>query len=710
MKKRTILFLLLSALLAACTSTAPALLPTAAQPSLTGENQPQAPSPTLTPLLSPTSTQTNMPVPTAAPTPFPGNGLNLERVAQLGGSIFGITIVGDVAYVGMGPRVAAIDISQREKPQLVRQSKPLPGLVTQLLQISNGPASLLLVNAGKYLLVIDPSNPGELKPIRQLELDGAVTAMVWDAQASILYAGGSIYQNSFQYTGFISSVAISSDFSLKLMDTVTMPEQPLSLALGEGSLFAGAGGYKGGLYRSQVKPPGELSTPLQVIASTPERPLPPVRMQVIGGRLYLSYRSLQAYDITEPNQPKQIWEKNLQGGPVMKGFSLVADQFYIFGWTILSEYVRYTITAPEPIEGSPSGAAASVTAMHNGDFLVAYNDLEVYDTADPQDLRLTGSYQSPVVNAIGAAANEEAVFVVDHGIENSPSTAVLQALSLPDLKPLGQVTVEFPTSWGQVCYPWMVLDGDRLYLASANSVWVYDVSSLQPGLLGKVDIAGGRKLNAMAAFTQGEKRLLAVSQDLKYLENNLAVYDLTDVQKPARLGNPLALDKGTFFQMTLKGTALYVTMSYTPGCHCGMLYVIDIKNNTLAKRESLQLPEYIEYFAVGNDLAAMASTQGLTLVSAPEPGPLKILSSSALPAEGRGAAIIGDWALVAAGGEDAAAQLLAFDIQDPANPRQVKAVDIAASNNYIVPTLLTKSYAILANGMGGVEVFSLGAR
>jgi hypothetical protein len=370
--------------------------------------------------------------------------------------------------------------------------------------------------------------------------------------------------------------------------------------------------------------------------------------------------------------------------------------------------VRYTIPLPEPIAGSPTGVAASVTAMHNGDFLVAFNDLEIYDTSEPQNLPLLGSYRALVVNAMGAAANEKAVFVVDKGTEDHPSSAVLQALSLPDLKPLGQLTIKFPTGWGNVSFPWIVLDNDRLYLASANSVWVYDVSNLQPNLLGKVDFAGGRSLNAIAAFTMGEKRLLVASQNEKYLVNNLTVYDLTDLQKTARLGSPLTIDQNTFMQMTLEGSALYVMMSYTLGCHCATLFVVDMKDNALTIRESFQPPEYTDYIAVNNDLVAMASTQGLSLVFAPKSEPLKLLALSPLPEQGEGLAIIKDRVVVVAGGHDGAAQLLTFDIQDPAHPRQVEATDIAVSNNYIVPMLVIEPYIVLANGSGGVEVYRSG--
>ena len=707
MKKRSNVLFLLSSLLIACASATPSTLPTATI-SMASTIPTQTSSPTFTPLPTATLIQTRVPTPEASPTPLPGGDLVLGRVAQLGGSINGITVVGDVAYVGMGPRVAAIDISQHKKPQLIRQSEPLPGMVTQLLQISGGPAPLLLVNAGKFLVLVDTSKPDELKPSHQLELAGGISAMVWDDRVSILYAGGSIYQAPEKYTGFISAVGITTENHLKLINSVAMPEWPLSLALGEGSLFAGAQGNEGGLYHVKLKIPGELSAPNLVIASSPENPpLQPTSMRVIGEHLYLSYMKMKVYDITNPDQPVETWADN-SGRMVVKDFSLAGEQIFVFGWTIFSVYVRGVITLPDPIVGSPMGEIASVTAMHNGDFLVAYNDLEIYDTANSQDLLLLGRYQAPVVNAIGAAVNEKAVFVVDKGIEDSPSNAVLRVLSLPDLTPLGQVTIEFPTSWGDACGPWISLDNDRLYLASANSVWVYDVSSFQPDLLAKVEIVGGRQLNAIAAFTLGENRLLVASQEVKDLVNNLAVYDLTDLQNPTRLGSPLTLDQGKFLQMTLKGSALYVMVIWTSEYKSDTLYVVDNKENVLTLRESLQLPEYTNFIAIDDDLVALTSTQGLSFVSAVKSEPLKLLSQTPLPGHGMGVAIIKDKVLVVVGDEYGAAQLLSFDIQDPSNPRQVGIIDIAVTENNVVPILVTLPYVVLVNGAGGVEVFDYG--
>jgi hypothetical protein len=95
--------------------------------------------------------------------------------------------------------------------------------------------------------------------------------MVWDARGSILYVGSTIHQGPARHTGLISAFSLTPDDRLKFIKSVSMPEWPLSLALGEDGLFAGAEGDLGGLYYTQVKTPGELSTPHQVV-SIPEAP------------------------------------------------------------------------------------------------------------------------------------------------------------------------------------------------------------------------------------------------------------------------------------------------------------------------------------------------------------------------------------------------------------------------------------------------------
>jgi hypothetical protein len=74
------------------------------------------------------------------------------------------------------------------------------------------------------------------------------------------------------------------------------------------------------------------------------------------------------------------------------------------------------------------------------------------------------------------------------------------------------------------------------------------------------------------------------------------------------------------------------------------------------------------------------------------------------PVRGVGIAVPNDNILVIVGNQNGGAELLMLDIQDFANPKQVKAMDIAINDLPMVSVQVIKPYLILANGSGGVEV------
>jgi hypothetical protein len=712
MKISAIVLFVLSGVLLACTPAKSVTQPISS-PSLAARLPSiQSLSPTFTPLPSQTFTpapsQTLTPTAkltqTSAPTSTISREANLilEGVAQLGGSINGITIVGDVAFVGMGPRAAAIDISDHQKPQLISQSEPLPGLVTQSVQVSQGTAPLLVVSAGKYLVVIDTSSPDGLKSIHQLELPGVISVMAWDPTMSILYAGGSIYQAPFEYSGFIAVLDLTLDHRLKMMNSTSLPEQPISLALGEGSLYVGTYSYTVGLYRIKLEAPGKLSTPQVVIASNSGNTFTFYSMQVVGNRLYAGVNmEMQAYDITNPDQPTQVWSEFI--GFSAYGFSTDGAQIDIFGWAGAGTYLptQATLIPSEPVTGAPFSQVASIVAWHKDDFLVAYEDLEIYATNDTQRMELVSSFQPAVIEVLGAASDGQAVYVVDNGAGDGKNKAILRIFSLPDLRPLGQVATDVTNSWGWFCG--LAVEGDRAYLAAIDGLWAYDLSSPSPTLLNKLDIIEGG-LNTVAAFKLGDRRILILSQESSLL-GGLAEYDVTDIKNPARIGSPLKVDQGLIYQLAWDGDTLYAVGSTIHESDSDVLYLASFEGEDLTLRGKIPVPDSILSMAADNGLVALAGTAGLTLVSATDARYPEILAQVPLPERGLGIALLKGIALVMAGGNNGAAQLLAFDVQDLANPRQVKSMDIAFNAGVIGPIPTSNRYMILAGWSTGVEVW-----
>ena len=99
----------------------------------------------------------------ARATPVPSTRkLDLDLVHQFGGQSFAVAVEGSTAYLGVGPRLIALDITDPNAPRLIGQSDVLPGVVQDIV-IANNRAYIAAADAG--LLVLDISNPARLRHI-----------------------------------------------------------------------------------------------------------------------------------------------------------------------------------------------------------------------------------------------------------------------------------------------------------------------------------------------------------------------------------------------------------------------------------------------------------------------------------------------------------------------------------------------------------------
>ena len=87
---------------------------------------------------------------------------NVELVGQIGGTCQAVAVQGRYAYIGLGPRLAVVDISNPARPTLVGQSTILPDGVSDVV-VSGRRAYAAAVDAGLRVLDIsDPAHPREL--------------------------------------------------------------------------------------------------------------------------------------------------------------------------------------------------------------------------------------------------------------------------------------------------------------------------------------------------------------------------------------------------------------------------------------------------------------------------------------------------------------------------------------------------------------------
>jgi len=116
-------------------------------------------------------------------------GQNVEFVGHIGGTTNAVFVQGNYAYIGVGPRLTILDISNPASPTVVGKTAPMPGIV-QDIYLSGNYAYVAAGSSG--LRVIDVSAPTSPNEVGFFETPGdALGVAVVDNYAYVAdYDGG----------------------------------------------------------------------------------------------------------------------------------------------------------------------------------------------------------------------------------------------------------------------------------------------------------------------------------------------------------------------------------------------------------------------------------------------------------------------------------------------------------------------------------------
>ncbi len=99
---------------------------------------------------------------THPPTVNAKDPVTVEYVGHIGGVTYDVDVVGNYAYIGEGPRLTILNISNPQTPTVVGKTEPLPDIVHGIAVDGN---YAYIANYGSGLHVIDintPSSPTEV--------------------------------------------------------------------------------------------------------------------------------------------------------------------------------------------------------------------------------------------------------------------------------------------------------------------------------------------------------------------------------------------------------------------------------------------------------------------------------------------------------------------------------------------------------------------
>ena len=707
-------FILFGVLLASCASqvsVSPTAQLNAGLTPATTATETKLPA-TVTVSVTSTSTQTQTPLPTAplAPTSTPIATLPaaqpLTLLAQRGGSAKGLALSGTTAYIGIGPRLEALEVSDPAAPRLLAQSGAMPGAVSGVLLFSAAPnLSSAAVSAGRYIEVLDISQPDKIIQVNEVALPGTINTMILDRVNWKLYAGGSIYQsydpNSGPInSGYVAVVDLKDGIQLGRVVPLTSPVE--SLALAKSMLYAAHADDQGAIVLTGIPlvSATQLGQPVTLITSTV--PAVSFSVQAAGDRLYIdSYNALVAYDITNPMAPKEQWRSRL--GMLAYGFILQPGYIDAMGLAPVGDYALepVRITPDEAVRTDPEISTASNVASAGDRTYLARDGLEIFNTSDPQNARPLGAYQPPLLVTIDAITQGDLVYTLDTDSFKHNWSQFLHVLRLPDLA----IVSEYHFAGSDDAPGWeyfysMEVEGDRLYLFDyPKGTWVFDLSNpLKPAYLNRPSqLSYG--LSAATTGTLGSRRLIFKANPVD-TSSALVVYDVTDLDNITILSS-LDLKDETPQHLAWSGGLLYaVTQGYPAAgnSYSYWLEVFSLENNTLKLESHTPLAADSRLAAHGS-LAALSSPQGLVIFSAADPAHPQILSQTPLAGSGAILAFLDNNRLLAAL-QGCSAQLLTFDLSDPAHTRLLSATDVPPAEYLTV----SGATITLSSNFGGIEV------
>ncbi len=440
----------------------------------------------------------------------------LSLTGQVGGTTYAVAVDGKRAYIGVGPRLMSLDISNPANPRLVGTSNILPGVVRSV-SIYNRYA---FVAAGKgNLQVLDLSDP------LHLNLVSLVEDCHWPMD--LARVGNLLYIVDNVEGLWIAD--ISDPLHTRMLGAMQLRIPATSVAVsGNYAYLTSVGDNNGGsLLVVNVSDP---SHPVQVAEFTHPGMLLSVRTEGDFAYLAAAQEGLLVVDISNPLQPA------LAGAfPMPFADGVAADGKHVYV-TDPTEGI-YVIDVSDPTNPSQAGLAKislfglqapgerQVLAQNGVVYLANYNQgLRTVSVQDPANPRRLGAYDAPLP---GFAFDSVTINNLTYVIEDNVGLRVVDVSDPTDPVQLsfddGSAPDSLPTPRG------LAVQGNYALTADINNgLRIFDVSKpAKPYPVGQLD-----KPKNMADVAVLGHFAYVVLHDPSPEKRGMLTVDIIDPQKP----------------------------------------------------------------------------------------------------------------------------------------------------------------------------------
>lgn len=629
----------------------------------------------------PTAVPTRYIGPTATPTPSPPNypmlpsenSLTLTVQNQWGGVPQAVLVDGPTAYLAVGPRLVAVDVTDPTVPRFLGQSPPASDVLYDIVQIG-----ALVYGAGGQagLVVLDVADPANIQLV--------------DAGPGYSGANPPYAQAIDSSDGrlFVTNVGLRTDNFTRPVDLLwfdlTTPTAPS---------FAGSMPLKDAEGFSTTDDLLFIATDSGVQVADPQNPTHElsrignaedvfrVKTAVHDNHLFLLYLGSEPriflYDVTDPAAPEAIPQSQLFS-PAF--FSLATGNDNIlatsfghgeFGYCF-SQITLVDITQPEApqktAEFDPQNCISDMVGSGELLYVTGISGLQIYSTSDPANVQLLGSYTNPV----GFQTVEDILpgQTASYLLTNEGRGATITSLDLTQPQPvvLGQTE---PYTGSQ---PLQLLGVGQTLVATIwnSSMLLFDTSdpaSLAPIYAPADEGEAFASLNGTALVGT---TLYLPGQNQYSFNGDLGVFDLQDPANP-RLVNTVATGLQTFDAMIAGDGYLYLLEGYEQR----NLAIIDI-HQPLEPRlvSNFLLPDDASHLAVvGNVLYALCNGErchSMTVIDVVDAERPSILNQWQLPFAVADVLTVGQQIYILADDNT----LRALDVSQPDQPKVIGLVDL----------------------------------
>lgn len=431
-----------------------------------------------------------MPIDRTSPTPAPlalANEVTFELIAQEGGEVHAVAVNGNMAYVGAGPRLVALDVTNLASPQFIARSELLPDIVEAVVIAEEDKAVRAYIGAGRYAVVLESGPYGEMVVLGMAEVPGHATAVAFGQ--SVLYVAGEAPGVEYPNTGFVVSIDVREPIAPRVLDTISFPMGVSSLALAHGVLYAGHYGWEPS--RLSVIPTddpnsanavsGEMGAPTTVELANELYSLLVVGDTLLAG----GYLGVTAFDINQPLHPEQIWQVDSAADEplgMVKGMAYVGDSIYAAGSQPAGDYIpfRLVIAPPATIQGEHERHASNDVMAAGGRLFVAEGgDLEMYDIGGAGEMEFKSEYR-PFPASINSLVIEQTtsanktLYLYSADLSHT-ERAELFSFRLPGLERLGDLAIG-PAVRNPLSFI-LALPDNLIYLLTADGIYQVDTSN-----------------------------------------------------------------------------------------------------------------------------------------------------------------------------------------------------------------------------------------